>query len=106
MPVGKQGIGIDTISSVGGSLRASGDVAMRLLQANFNVNALRTNDILRKDEWKLFDQAIVEVARKRLVGVGALMSRGLTFNVNNALGTTQIEWQRVGHMTPAEVSMS
>jgi len=106
MPQGNQGIGIDTISSVGGSLRASGDVAMRLLQANFNVNALRTNDILRKDEWKLFDQAIVEVARKRLVGVGALMSRGLTFNVNNALGTTQIEWERVSDMTPAEVSMS
>lgn len=99
-------VGVDVIQYNDGAWSGSGSVAQRLLKANFNVNALRTNDILRKDEWKLMDTAVISVARKRLVAVGELMSRGLRFDVSNALGTTQIEWERVGDMTPAELSMS
>lgn len=99
--------GIDILQpGKGGSTMASGPVAERLLACGMNVNALRTCDVLRKEEWLAFDQAIIEVARKRLVGVGALMERGLTFPITNALGTTELQWERVGDMTPAELSMS
>lgn len=90
----------------GGNVKGSGDVAMKLLQSGFNINALRTNDVLRKDEWKLFDTALVEVARKRLIGVQDLISRGLTRSIPNALGITRVEWETATEMTPADVSMS
>ena len=100
------GVQIDTISARGGSLAGSGQVAQRLLEANFNVNALRTNTVLRKDEWEQMDNTLVEIARKRLVATQALMNAGLRHNISNGLGTTILEWEQVTDMEPAEVSMS
>jgi len=97
---------IDTISVQGGQLIGSGDVAQRLLNSGFNVNALRTNAVLRKDEWSQIDNTLVEVARQRLPLVSALVAAGLTFNIPNGLGTTILEWEDVSDMEPANVSMS
>jgi len=49
------------------------------------------NATLRKDEWKQYDDAILKAAQVRLQGVADLYSRGLTFNINNGLGTTDLE---------------
>src|SRR5690242_7268612 len=100
------GIQTEFLSLSRGQMVGSGPVAQRLLKTGFNINALRTNDILSKDEWKIFDDKVIEVQRRRLVGVGALLSRGLRFNLVNALGTTQIEWEQIGDLTPAHLSMS
>lgn len=81
-------------------------VAQKLLQSGFNVNALRTNDTLRKDEWKLYDTAVVGIAKARLNGVADLISRGLTMKLNNALGVTRVEWETDTDLTPAALSMS
>ncbi len=89
-----------------GSISATGSVASRLLQSNFSVNALRTNAILRKDEWVQFDTAVVEVARERLGAVEDLIGRGLTFPLGNALGTTIVEWEQMSDMEPAEINMA
>jgi len=97
---------VDIISSDGGSLKASGSVGQRLLACNFNVNALRTNDVLRKDEWKQYDTALIEVAQKRMPLVQELISRGLVYTIPNGLGTTILEWEDVSDMNAAEVSMS
>lgn len=98
---------VDVLNVGQGGMSASGDVAMRLLQANMNINALRTNDVLRKDQWIELDNRVVEIARKRLVGVGALMQRNLTYNLGgNAMGITQLQWENVDEMTDADVSMS
>lgn len=102
----QQKANVDVLSAQGGSLSASGPVAMRLLESGFNVNALRTNDVLRKDEWKQYDQALIEVARDRLPLVNLLVSRGLTYNIPNGLGTTILEWETVSDMEPAEVSLA
>ncbi len=85
---------------------ASGSVASKLLASSFNVSALRTNDVLRKEEWNLLDAAIIEVARERLIGVADLLNAGLRFDIPNGLGTTRLEWERVSDMSPAEVNMS
>lgn len=82
-----------------------GACAKALMEHNFNVNALRTNDTLQKEEWLKFDEKVVEVATKRLVIVGDLMSRGLTYEVENAMGITEIEWEVESDMTDAEISM-
>lgn len=97
---------MDTISKSGNSMSGSGDVAQRLMEANFNVSALRTQDVLRKDEWVNFDSAILAVATTRLVGVADLFQAGLVYNVENALGVTKVEWEKVSEVTGADVSMS
>lgn len=97
---------IDVLSSSGNGITGSGSVAMRLLQSNMNVQSLRTNEVLHKDEWTAFDTAVVEIARARLVAVGDLMNRGLVTPLGNALGTTRIEWEQASEMTDAEITMT
>lgn len=90
----------------GGVSALGGGVATILLNNGMNINALRTLDVLRKDEWKAFDTKLVQIAKARLVGIGDLISAGLVFNLNNPMGTTRLEWEDVSDMTPAELSMS
>jgi uncharacterized linocin/CFP29 family protein len=101
-----KGANVDIISSQGGSLGGSGPVANRLLANNFNVNALRTNDVLRKEEWEQFDSVLVDVARYHMPLTQELISRGLTYSINNGLGTTILEWEDVSDMEGAQVSLS
>jgi len=97
---------VDIIAPGAGGMQAFGSVASRLMQNDFNINALRTNDVLRKDEWSQLDNTLIDVARKRLVAVQELQSRGLTYNIGNGLGTTILEWEQVSDMDAADVSMS
>jgi len=85
---------------------AQGDVAGRLLANNMNPNALRTNTVLRKDEWKTIDQSVLDVHLDRLVGVQDLISRGLTFQIGDGLGSTVLESENVDDVSAAVMSMS
>jgi uncharacterized linocin/CFP29 family protein len=89
-----------------GAVTGFGSVAQRLLANGFNVNALRTNDVLRKEDWLLFDRTVVEVARANLVGVADLMAAGLSMPLANALGTTVVQWEKSSDMTDAELTMT
>lgn len=113
-----------------GGWSASGDVASRLLNSGFNVNALRpaiadedidpftmlvransesalrANATLQVREWILLDTTVINVARKHLIGIQDLIAMGLTYPVADAMGITRIEWQKISTMTAAEVSMS
>lgn len=86
--------------------KAFGGVANRLLQNGMSANALRTNDTLRKDEWKHFDEAVVEISRQRMVGVQDLVSRGLFLNIENGLGTTVLEYETQSGIEAAEINMT
>lgn len=90
----------------GMNFNANGSVAMRMLQNGFNVNALRTNDVLRKEDWLLFDRTVVEVARAQLIGVSDLVSAGLSVPLSNALGTTVVQWEKQGDLSDAEINMT
>jgi len=96
----------DTVSFGDGGSQAFGSVAQRLLQSGFSANSLRTNAVLRKDEWKHFDEALIQVARQRLRAAADLITRGLTYNLQNPLGTTQLEWERISDIGPAQINMS
>jgi uncharacterized linocin/CFP29 family protein len=85
--------------------RASGSVATRLMANGMNANALRTNDTLRKDEWKHLDETVVDIARRRLVGVNDLVSRGLVYNLGNGLGTTVLEYEDQSDMEAAQMNI-
>lgn len=98
---------LDIINTDGNGFMAGaqGDVASRLLTNGMDVSALRTNTVLRKDEWIQLDTALVPVARERMPGVNDLMSRGLTLNLTNAMGTLVVQHETVSEFTAAEVSM-
>lgn len=121
---------VDTIHSGGNGPIAGGGVAARLLANGFNTkimrpvamnpeklkkmsaadyiryNALTVDGILRKEEWAMFDQRVVQVARQRLFAVQDLINAGLVTPVANGLGTTMIQWETGSDMDPAEASMS
>ena len=71
-----------------------------------NYSRIQTNSAtLRRDEWKLLDEAVMKVARERLVGINDLRSRGLTYSLGNAMSTTILEWHDVGESMEAVMSM-
>ncbi len=66
---------------------------------------LRTNTVLRKEEWSFFDTALVEEGVIRLKAVGDLIAAGLTINISDAMGITNYEYEKVSDMNPPELSM-
>lgn len=111
--------------------QAQGSVATTLLNNGFDVAALRpwvgkdnrhyiarnnggkliavptpvANATLRKDEWKILDDAIVMAAKERLRVVADLRAAGLTFNIPNGMGKTILETETVSDITAATISM-
>jgi uncharacterized linocin/CFP29 family protein len=71
-----------------------------------NSSTLRTCDTLRRDEWKYFDETVVEEATLRLSGVADLLANpALVMNIPNAMGKTLIEYETIGDMEEAVVSL-
>ncbi len=92
----------------GASGRWAGEQLQKALEAGqeLSPSALRTNTTLRKDEWKAFDEALVEEGMIRLRGIADLQSAGLTIPIANAMGKTVVEYEKVTDMNPAGVSLS
>jgi uncharacterized linocin/CFP29 family protein len=65
---------------------------------------LHTNALLRHDEWLEIDQAVLKTVKTDLIGIGDLMSAGLTKRLGG-LGTLLSAYEQLGDMTPADVSM-
>jgi uncharacterized linocin/CFP29 family protein len=100
------------------------------MASNFDVNALRpyvgtdgksyltvmkdgvpqalvtnTTATLRKDDWKLLDEAIVKAAKPRLRAVADLRGRGLAYTIPNGMAKTVLETETQGDITEAVISM-
>lgn len=71
----------------------------------FMYNQLIENGVLREDDTKQVEAAVTEVARRDLVGVADLRTRGLTVPLRN-IGVTSFEYDRVAPVEPAKQSMS
>jgi len=72
---------------------------------NYQVFPINTNATLRRDEWKALDDAVQQVCRYRLGGIDDLISKGLTYNLGNAMGTTILEHHDASDPMEAEVTM-
>jgi hypothetical protein len=68
---------------------------------NYRVNAAT----LLKDEWKQYDDVVLQVAQERLVAVGDVLAAGCVLNIPNALGTTVLEYEHMTHPGEASISM-
>jgi uncharacterized linocin/CFP29 family protein len=90
-----------------GSGKWAGEQLLKALKEGrpFSPAALRTLDLLRNEDWKAFDAAVVEGGKTRLRAVASLVGAGLTIKLANAMATTVLEYDLVGDMNPATVSM-
>lgn len=71
-----------------------------------NYKAIQVNDaVLKRDEWKALDDAVIGVSRERLSGFDYLIGKGLVFNLPNAMGTTVLEWNSASDSQEAIISM-
>lgn len=66
---------------------------------------LRTLDTLRRDEWIEFDDALIEAATIRLRGIADLRRMGLVKRIRGGLGKTILQYEKIGDMTAAQVTM-
>lgn len=85
--------------------KSFGTNALSLLQNGLKTNNLRTNNVLRKQEWQELDTRLVELARMRLNAVADLRDAGLTVPLGG-LGTTVSQYEAVSDMTEANIDMS
>ena len=110
----------------------SGEPADRLLAANGDINVLRpyighdgrtyithvspmglvenqcvsnVTATLRKDDWKLLDDAAVAAATQRLKLANYLRGKGLTFTIPQGMGKTILETETIGEVNDAAISM-
>jgi uncharacterized linocin/CFP29 family protein len=102
---------VDTVSSLVNGDSAAGRWATAQLKKAalegkpLNSDVLRTNDTLSHEEWKYFDNVVLDEHLIRLVGVADLINAGLTKNVPNALGQTVYAYEKVTFMGEAEVTL-
>jgi hypothetical protein len=61
--------------------------------------------VLRQNDWKMIDEAVVVAARPRLRFFGDLIEAGLQVNIPNALGKTTWQYERQSNISPAMVSI-
>ena len=69
------------------------------------IRLINANATLRKDEWKQLDDTVLFAAQERLVGVSDLYSRSLVYRIGNGLGKTVLEYEDIGELTAAELTM-
>lgn len=66
---------------------------------------LTVNSLLRADEWKELDAAVIEAAKSRLVTVELLRSRNLVARLGG-IGTLVSQWNMTSAITAANVTMT
>lgn len=81
------------------------DIVKKVMESGFKVNALRTNALLRDDEWKQVDAAVIPTIKENLVGIADLYSYGLTKDLGG-IGTMISEWDAISDMDGATMNMS
>jgi hypothetical protein len=84
----------------GSSGKWAGERFMKAIAANRLISPaeLRTLELMRNEEWKVFDTQLLE-------GVADLLGAGLVRTIPNGLAKTVLEYDTVGDMDPAIVSM-
>jgi uncharacterized linocin/CFP29 family protein len=81
------------------------NVPQRFLSSGLNINSLRTNALLRKDEWEMVDRTVVDVSADVLNGIADLRALGLTHNLGG-IGVLVSQYERLLDMSDANVDMA
>src|SRR5690606_24498431 len=60
---------------------------------------------LRRDDWKLIDEAVIRTAKPRLRAFADLRARGLQMIIPDGMGKTVLEYQTMSDISAATISM-
>lgn len=63
------------------------------------------NALLTYDQWKEIDRIVLGIYHQRTPGTQDLLSRGLRYDLPNALGTTVLQWQTASGLDHAQMDM-
>jgi uncharacterized linocin/CFP29 family protein len=77
----------------------------RLIEAEMNLDVLRTNTLLHKDEWELLDRRVVQISADVMSAIPDLRALGLTTNLGG-LGVLVSQYEQVSDMTDANINMA
>ena len=72
---------------------------------NYRTQLSTNTAVLRRDEWKQLDEAVMNISEYRLGGVQDLIDKGLTYNLGNGMGSTVLEWHDVSDALTADMTM-
>jgi uncharacterized linocin/CFP29 family protein len=91
----------------GSSGRWAGERFMKAVAAGRLITPaeLRTLELMRNEERKVFDTQLIEGALEILAGVADLKAAGLTRPISNGLAKTVLEYDQIGDLNEAIVSM-
>lgn len=94
------------ISNAQSFLHGAGSPARILKMNGMRTSALRTLDLLRKEDWQSLDEVLVGVARQRLIGINDLIAKGLSFKEPAGLGALISQYEQLGDMSAANVDFN
>lgn len=72
---------------------------------NYVSTPIQVNATLRRDEWIALDEAVLAISESRLGGIQDLISKGLTYEIGNGMGSTVLEYHDVSDALEAQMSM-
>lgn len=72
---------------------------------NYAAVPIQTNATLRRDEWKLLDEAVLRISESRLGGIQDLISKNLVYNIGSGMGSTVLEWHDLSDAMEADLTM-
>lgn len=111
---------------------ASGDIAIQLLNSGFDVDQFRpyigddgrfyrdhyneetgeleailtnTQAALRKEDWFVLEEELMEAAKPPLNFVSSVVSKGLEKKLPGGWGTMFMQWERMTNISPAKIGM-
>jgi hypothetical protein len=73
--------------------------------SNYVSVPIQVNATLRRDEWKLLDDAVLRISEKRLGGYRDLLNQNLVYNLGNAMGTMVLETHTMSDALEAVATM-
>jgi len=80
-------------------------ITLRQPNGSYRTIQVNTHATLRKDDWKILDDAIVKAATERLRLVTDLRAAGLTFTIPQGMGKTVLETETMTDINDAITSM-
>jgi len=80
-------------------------ISLQQNDGSYKTFQINTHATLRKDDWKILDDAIVKAATERLALVSDLRGAGLTFTIPQGMGKTVLETETMTDVSDAITSM-
>lgn len=82
----------------------AGDMAGQIPDLQYNSDGIITNSTLRHEEWLMYEDRLIKIARDELIGIADLRMNGLTFDLGS-IGTLVSLYETVGDMKGPQVDM-